>query len=128
MRAKDKEFGQKMQPSRCVIKRDFSDSGTWSRGLEVISQQGQGWLCLGHFQTTPALPGESSGAPGKKMIGACFLPGRIGFVSRFFFFNLFPIQGPLGSGAPWPGRSWIPHRVGKRAGVGGQETGVHFEG
>lgn len=47
MRAKDKEFGQKMQPSWCVIKRDFSDSGTWSHGLEVISQQGQEWPRLG---------------------------------------------------------------------------------
>lgn len=81
------------------------------------------------FQTILASLGESTGAPGKEMIGVCLPTRRVGLESRFFFFNLLSIQGPLGSGAPWPGQRWIPPVPGweesKRQGVGG--TGVHFE-
>lgn len=82
------------------------------------------------FQTTLASPGESSGAPGKKMLGVCLPPRRIGLESRFFFFNLLSVQGPLESGAPWPGQSWIPQswEESKRQGVGGQESTLNDEG
>lgn len=103
--------------------------GLGAAGWRWFGSRGRSGPAWAQFPDHSASPGESSGAPGKKMLGVC-LPPRIGLESRFFFFNLLSVQGPLESGAPWPGQSWVPHswEESKRQGAGGQESTLNDEG